>query len=93
MKKNSVVYYKDGAVVRLHNRRISFKEINKKIIIKFDFADTEAEKPACSHICYKGKIRETFLALNTEAMKALVFAFINYKKIMEKNKNNKIKKL
>lgn len=79
--KNNITQYKDGATVRLHNKRISFKETDEKTMISFQFADTnEPEKPACGHECHKGKVRDTFIQMSNEAMEALVFAYMNYKR-------------
>lgn len=80
MKKNTLTNYADGATIRLHNKRISFKETDKKTMIRFDFADDEADKPACGHKCHKGKVRETFIQMSNEAMEALVYAYMNYKR-------------
>lgn len=72
--------YLDGASYRMHNKRITFKQENGVTMIRFKFADKEAYKPACSHKCHKGKVRETFLKLSNEAMDKLVFAYLQFKK-------------
>jgi hypothetical protein len=79
--KREINMYTDGATVRLHNKRISFKETDKKTMISFQFAgDVEPDKPACGHKCHKGKVRDTFIQMSNEAMEALVYAYINYKR-------------
>jgi hypothetical protein len=80
MKKSTIINYADGGTIRLHNKRISFKETDKKTMIRFDFADAEADKPACGHKCHRGKIRETQIQMSIEAMESLVYAYINYKR-------------
>lgn len=76
-----IVTYRDGATVRLHNKRISFKETDEKTMISFQFAgDLEPNNPACVHKCHKGKLRDTFIQMSNEAMEALVCSYINYKR-------------
>ena len=48
-------------------------------LIKFEFADNDAHKPACSHKCHKGKVRETFIKMSNEAMEVLVYSYLRYK--------------
>lgn len=79
-KKKTLIQYSDGATVRLHNKRISFAQTEEKIMIKFDFADENANNPACFHKCFKGKVRHTFLQMSNEAMESLVYAYVDYKK-------------
>jgi len=68
--KREINTYKDGATVRLHNKRISFKETDTKTMISFQFAgDVEPDKPACGHKCHKGKVRDTFIQMSNEAMR------------------------
>ena len=88
--KREIKEYKDGATVRLHNKRISFKETDTKTMISFQFAgDEEPDKPACGHKCHKGKVRDTFIQMSNEAMEALVYAYINYKRQRAVAKPNK----
>jgi hypothetical protein len=78
--KKGITIYKDGAVIRLHNKRISFKEEDGKTKINFWIAgDSEPDKPACAHKCHKGKVRETGITLSDEGMQCLVYAYLNYK--------------
>lgn len=89
--KRQINTYLDGATVRLHNKRISFKVTDKKTMISFQFADADdPNKPACSHKCHKGKVRDTFIQMSNEAMEALVFAYINYKRERAKAKQTDI---
>lgn len=80
MGKKTLIQYSDGATVRLHNKRISFKQTEEKTMILFDFADVNAETPACLHKCLKGKIRQTFIQMSNEAMESLIYSYIDYKK-------------
>lgn len=77
--RQKIDIYTDGATVRLRNKRISFQEADNKTSIKFEFADSEADKPACFHRCIKGKVRETKIQISIEAMEALVFSYLKYK--------------
>ena len=72
--------YADGASVRLHNKRIVFAEEDGKTLINFRFADENADKPACRHLCHKGRVRDTSLKVSTEAMDALMVAYVRYKR-------------
>ncbi len=84
--KSHLNIYSDGATVRLKNKRISFKETDKKTMISFQFADEEhPEKPACRHVCHRGKVRDTFIQLSNETMARLVHAYIKYKRAYEEN--------
>lgn len=82
--KNKLNVYPNGATVRMHNRKISLIGNDDKIMIQFLFADENPNKPACSHKCHKGKVRETFIQLNIESMDALVNAYMQY--TIEKSK-------
>jgi hypothetical protein len=84
--KNTNKIFLDGAQMRLHNRKIGFVEKDDNILINFKFADTEADKPACKHICHRGKVRETHLQLSVEAMETLMMGYIRYRQFKEKNK-------
>lgn len=75
-----ITTYIDGASARMHNKRVSFVEKEDKITIGFQFADKDAEKPACLHTCDKGKIRNTYIKLSKDAMEALIHAYYQYKK-------------
>lgn len=90
MKNKTIKLYTDGATVRLHNRRISFKQDEKSIMIKFSFAEADAYRSACSHDCHRGKVRETNIKMTNEAMEALVLAFMNYKRAKYIEHINKI---
>jgi hypothetical protein len=78
--ERKVTIYRDGARIRLHNKSVSFIETENNIMIKFLFADTNADIPACSHRCYKGKVRETVVNMTKEAFEALLFSYLEYKK-------------
>ena len=71
-----ITLYNDGAVARLHNKKIAFKEADGKVMINFRFADKDANIPACQHICYRGKVRETFIQMSKDAMETLVMAYL-----------------
>jgi hypothetical protein len=87
--KRGINTYLDGATVRLPNKRISFKETDKKTMISFQFAgDEEPDKPACGHKCHRGKVRDTFIQMSNEAMEALMIAYINYKRERARAKQN-----
>jgi hypothetical protein len=88
--KNKLTIHKDGATIRLHNKRISLKEVDGTIMVKFQFADENAEKSACYHKCYKGKIRETFIKMSDEVIEALLFAYVNYKRHCAKAKQTDV---
>jgi len=78
--KREINIWKNGATIRLRNKRISFEETDEKTMILFEFADAEADKPACFHKCHRGKIRETQIQMSVEAMESLVHAYMNYKR-------------
>jgi hypothetical protein len=80
MKKTTFHTYLDGAVIRAHNRRISIVQEDGVTKIIFDFADNEAEKPACKHECKRGKIRRTYVKMSDESMDLLVAAYLQYKR-------------
>jgi hypothetical protein len=89
MKKGKISLSKDGAVARLHNKRISFMAVGDSILIVFQYADKEHDPntPACAHKCHKGKIRETFVKISEDAMKSLVVAYISWRKEKDKLEN------
>lgn len=79
-KQNHIKFYSNGATIRMHNKRISFKQDEKSIVIGFSFAEENANTPACLHVCHRGKVRETSIKMSNEAMEALVLSFIQFKK-------------
>jgi len=84
MKETSATIYANGAVIRLHNRRMAFGESDGITELKFVFADSTPDIPACAHFCIRGKVRETYIKMSTEAMEALVSAYVRYK-VMKPN--------
>lgn len=84
MKKPYLHIHPDGAISRIHNKRIGFKEDNNGgFILFFQRIDTDKDslkKPSCRHKVYKGKIRSTELRITNEAFEALAYAFYTYKK-------------
>ena len=76
-KELQLTRHPDGAVVRFYNKKIILKKEKEKILIAFLFADEDAETPACSHKCHRGRVRETFLKLSSDAMEALIMAYID----------------
>ena len=78
--KNTLTAFKNGASTRLHNKRISFKQDESSTVIAFQFADEDAEKPACGHTCHRGKVRHTVVKMSNDAMDALVNSYIHYKR-------------
>ena len=85
-KKSSIKIYKDGAVVRFHNKRILIGSNMENVFLRFSFLDLEADKPACGHVSHKGKIRETSIKMSVEAMEALICGYNEYRKQTIKNK-------
>jgi hypothetical protein len=87
-KAKSIITHPNGAVARLHNKRISVVEMmiegEKGIRIQFDFVDTEAHMPAARHNCIKNKIRQTTINLSEASMEALVLSYVRYRE--SKNK-------
>jgi len=77
--KQGITFYKDGAVVRIKNKRISFIEDEESTILVFRFADENSHKPACHHLDIKGKVRHTELRLSNEAMELLVRSYTKHK--------------
>lgn len=88
MKKSLLTYYNDGATIRVHNKRISFKQDDEKIMIRFDFADSNAQTPACNHTCHRNKVRQTYVQMSNNAFDTFVIAYMNHKKLqhIEKQK-------
>jgi hypothetical protein len=80
MAKSSMNTYLNGASVRVHNKKINVHEVDGKVMIQFLFADENAETPACGHKCHRGKVRETFVQMSTEAMELLVHAYLTQKR-------------
>jgi hypothetical protein len=78
-KEKTLNTYLNGAEVRSHNRKIGFRKKDKEVVLYFRFADEEPDKPACSHECLKGKVRQTVMKLSEEGMEELVYAWQQYK--------------
>jgi len=86
MKKPELYIYNNGATARMHNKRIVFKEADGQVFIGFNFADKNADIPACSHSTRRGKVRDTYLKISSEGMEALVMAYHAYKRSQNQNK-------
>jgi hypothetical protein len=75
--------YSNGASVKLPNRRVTVTENDKhEFYIQFKHADKNEDpnKPACEHICFKNKVRQTTIKISEEGMEAIVIAFMEYKR-------------
>ena len=91
MKKESITQYLDGAVVRLHNRRLTFKEEGDIIVIDFAVATKDADKPSVLHRNIENKIRLTTLKLSKEGMTMLMYAYLEHLRMNKKPIKNKRK--
>lgn len=80
MSKRKLTIYKNGAVGRLENRRLSIehKSEDDTVNLMFQFATKDFEQPACRHFAVRG-IRQTELRLTAEAMDAMCTAWFKYK--------------
>ena len=80
MAKKEINIWKNGATVRMHNKEINFVDVKDKdgIVIQLKYADLDADKPAVSHKCIKGKVRVSEIALSHEAMQSLLIAYNAY---------------
>ena len=95
--KLKIKHYSNGASVKLPNRRVTVTENDKhEFYIQFKHADKndDPNKPACEHICFKNKVRQTTVKISEEGMEAIVIAFMEYKKQQNliKKHTNKIEK-
>lgn len=78
MKK--VKIYTNGAIVKLHNRRIVFVErADGGYKIEFNSHDKDAHIPAVLHKCDKGLIRRSLMNISEEGLDALFEAYQSYK--------------
>lgn len=78
------IIYKNGAEVKIKNRRIFFEENKdkKSFLIGFRTADIPTEKldiPTCSHKVIRGKVVETVINLSEEGLQELIGLYIQYK--------------
>lgn len=74
----------NGAQVKLHNRRIIMAEHEDDFELEFLSAGVpNPELPAAVHRCLKGKARSTSVSLTKEAMEAMVYAYLEYKRHKE----------
>lgn len=81
LTKNELSIYKDAVVARKHNKRISIvKSGDDEFLINSLFADKDADKPACIHACYRGRVRETTVKVTAEFLDSLVTMWTLYKK-------------
>lgn len=75
--------YSNGASVKLPNRRVTVTENDKhEFYIQFKHADKNEDpnKPACEHICFKNKVRQTTVKVSEEGLEAIVITFMEYRK-------------
>ena len=72
----------NGAIVKLHNRKVFVIEVEDGFVVEFVIATTkeEASIPASIHKVYKNKVRLTGLKLNKDTMHALCLAYSKYLK-------------
>ena len=79
--KDKLTIYKDGAIVRKHNKKYGFS-MDSKGSLNFMFLRVikNAEKPACSHHCHRNKVRDTRFRMTKEAFEDLMYAYIEYLK-------------
>jgi hypothetical protein len=82
MRKSNTTVYKNGAIVRLRNRRIVIQEDNDKgeVLLVFSNVDDKPEIPSVYHRVIRGKIRESGLKISIEAMESMIEAYINYRR-------------
>ena len=85
MKENTVQIYKDGVVIRMHNKRIVVKDYvndeNGGAVIEITVARKELpteDKPLTRVRIVKGKVSTTALRISKEAMEGLYVALGNY---------------
>lgn len=81
--KLKIKNYSNGASVKLSNRKVTVSENDKnEFYIQFKHADNteDPNKPACEHICFKNKVRQTTVKISEEGLEALVIAFLEYSK-------------
>jgi len=80
MRKDSLNIYKDGAKVRINNKKIILHEVGDGFMINMAYATHDASTPAVSHKCVKGKVRVSQIKLSQEAIEHLMNAYVEYKK-------------
>jgi len=84
--KIKIKNYSNGASIKLPNRRVTVTENDKHdFYIQFKHADKndDPNKPACEHICFKNKVRQTTVKISEEGMEAILIAFMEYRKQQE----------
>ena len=82
MKRNKLDTFKNGIVVRMHNRKMTaLKDEDGKVTIEFLNATEKPEEVSCSHRVVRG-VRVTNIALSDEAMDALCSSWIRYKHLL-----------
>jgi hypothetical protein len=79
-KENKITLFNNGVQTRLHNRKITLIQKEDDFILEFLFADEQANEPACEHSCLKGKVRMTKIKLSNEALEAMLFSYMEFKK-------------
>jgi len=80
--KECIRFYKDGAIIRLKNRRISFIESQKGdgIFIQFNTAPPKEELNllAYSFKQDKGKVNRLKFGITHESMQQLIYAYAKF---------------
>jgi predicted DNA binding protein len=76
--------YADAVVVKIPNKKIMVVERSDEngisYFMNFKYADKDADKPACTHKCHRGIVRETTVKVSEDGMDALIMAYIRYKR-------------
>lgn len=82
--KVRVKEYADAVVVKIPNKKIMIVERSDEngnsYFMNFRYFDKDADKPACTHKCHRGKVRETTVKLSEDGMDALIMAYMRYKR-------------
>jgi hypothetical protein len=83
--------YADAVMIKIPNKKIMVVERSNEdgnsYFMNFKYFDKDADKPACTHKCHRGKVRETTVKVSEDGMDALIMAYMRYKR----NKNIKKK--
>lgn len=75
--KIQINLYRNGAIIKLENRRVEFEEKKDGFELVFKTMKN-IEKPSCITTTVKGKIKETVIGISKEAMELLFFAYQKY---------------
>ncbi len=73
-----IVVRKNGAMVKMHNKRLQIVESMDDFVLQFKTLDkVEPDKPACIHQSH-GNVRLTTIKISQEGMEGLIKAYIEY---------------